>query len=126
MNKQAVVTDQAPAAIGPYSQAIRIGDMFYFSGQIPLDPQTGEIVAGDIAIQTERVMQNIAALLGAADLDFAHVVKTTIYLVDMGDFAAVNEVYGRYFPSPAPARACVEVSALPKGVSVEIEWIAAV
>lgn len=126
MAKQSIVTDQAPAAIGPYSQAVRIGDMVFFSGQIPLDPVTGEVVAGDIAVQTQRVMQNMDALLNAAGLNFTNVVKTTIFLVDLADFTTVNEIYGGYFPDPAPARACVQVAALPKNVSIEIEWIAVV
>jgi len=124
MVKQSISTDRAPAAIGPYSQAIRAGELVFFSGQIPLDPETGEVVVGDIAVQTQRVMQNMSALLEAAGLAFKDVVKTTIYLVDLGDFATVNDIYGRYFPDPAPARACVQVTALPKNVSVEIEWIA--
>jgi 2-iminobutanoate/2-iminopropanoate deaminase len=119
-----IETAQAPAAIGPYSQGVRAGDYVFFSGQIPLDPVTGEVVSGDIAVQTERVMANMAAVLDAAGLGFGEVVKTTIYLIDMSDFAVVNGIYGRYFSGIFPARATVQVAALPKGVGVEIEWIA--
>jgi len=124
MSKQIIATDRAPAAIGPYSQAVRVGDMVFFSGQIPLDPASGEVVAGGIVAQTERVMLNMTALLEAAGLSFKDVVKTTIFLVDLQDFATVNEIYGQYFPDPAPARACVQVAALPRNVSIEIDWIA--
>jgi len=118
-------TDDAPAAIGPYSQAIKCGNMLFCSGQIPLDPVTGEIVAGSITAQTEQVMKNIAAVLLAAGTDFDHVVKTTIYLVDMADFIAVNEVYGACFTRHKPARSTVAVNALPRAVLLEIEVIAA-
>lgn len=124
MQKQAVVTEQAPAAIGPYSQAVRVGNMVFFSGQIPLDPQNGEVVEGGIEVQTEQVMRNMAAVLKAAGLGFESVVKTTIFLVDLADFGTVNEIYGRRFLDTPPARACVQVAALPKAVSIEIEWIA--
>jgi len=117
-------TTHAPGAIGPYSQAIRHGSMVFLSGQIPLDPSTGAIVEGDIRAQTDRVMKNLEAVLGAAGLDFGHVVKTTIYLVDLGDFQAVNEVYGGYLREPFPARATVQVSALPRGARVEIDAVA--
>ncbi len=121
-----VRTADAPAAIGPYSQGVSAqGERLVFlSGQIPLDPKTGELVAGDIGAQTARVMENLGAVLRAASLGFAHVVRCTIYLVDLGDFAAVNAVYGGYFPSDPPARATVQVSALPKGARVEIDAIA--
>jgi 2-iminobutanoate/2-iminopropanoate deaminase len=124
IHKQQISTTAAPAAIGPYSQGIKVGNMFFFSGQIPLDPQTGNLVEGSIKLETERVMANMEAALAGAQLSFDHVVKTTIYLTDLNNFAEVNEIYGRFFTDPAPARACVEVSALPKGCNIEIEWIA--
>jgi 2-iminobutanoate/2-iminopropanoate deaminase len=123
MTLQKISTDQAPAAIGPYSQGVRAGDFVYFSGQIPLDPQTGALVAGGIVEQTEQVMRNIAALLKASNLGFDAVVKTTIFLTDLNNFAQVNEIYGRYFADCKPARATVEVAGLPKGAEIEIEWI---
>jgi 2-iminobutanoate/2-iminopropanoate deaminase len=119
-----IETDRAPAAIGPYSQAIRVGELLFFSGQIPLDPQSGELVGNKIEEQAERVMLNIGAVLEAAGLDFSSVVKTTIYLTDLQNFAVVNAVYGRYFGDICPARATVQVAALPKGALVEIEGIA--
>ena len=119
-----IATDDAPRAIGPYSQAVRAGDFVYLSGQIPLDPSTGEVVKGDISAQVTRVMQNIAAVLGAAGASWQHVVKTTIFLTDLGDFQAVNAVYSTYFESAPPARSTVQVAALPRGVAVEIEVIA--
>ncbi|MCD6528008.1 MAG: RidA family protein [Desulfuromonas sp.] len=122
--KKVISTTSAPPAIGPYSQGIQAGDFVFFSGQIPLDPKNGELISGPIAAQTERVMANIKAALAAADLNFSQVVKTTIYLTDMNDFAEVNEIYARFFPQPAPARACVQVAGLPKGCDIEIEWIA--
>lgn len=122
--REAVTSPNAPQAIGPYSPAVRAGSMLFVSGQIPLDPATGAMVAGDIAAQTRRVMDNIGALLEAAGLSFDAVVRTTIYLTDLGDFAAVNTVYGTYFSAPAPARATVQVGALPKGARVEIDVIA--
>ncbi len=118
---EAILTADAPAPIGPYNQAIRAGGFLFCSGQIPLDIATGELVAGDIAAQTRQVLKNIAAVLAAAKLTFASVVKTTIYLVDMNDFAAVNAVYGEAFSGVAPARSTVAVAALPKGARVEIE-----
>lgn len=124
MSLKKIETSAAPAAIGPYSQGVKAGDFLYFSGQIPLDPSTGEVVAGGIAVQTERVMANMGALLGASGLSFDRVVKTTIYLTDLGDFATVNEIYGRNFSVVPPARATVQVAALPKGVNIEIEWVA--
>ena len=124
MGLDKVHTAQAPAAIGPYSQAIRAGDYLFCSGQIPLLAQTGEIVAGGIKQQTRQVLENLLAVLTAAGLDFAAVVKTTIYLVDLADFAIVNEIYAGHCSDPAPARATVQVAALPKGVLVEIDAIA--
>lgn len=126
MERRVISTDAAPAAIGPYSQAVRLGELVFLSGQIPLDPKTGEMVGGqDVRAQTERVMDNLAAVLAAADSSFARVVKTTIFLTDLGDFAAVNEVYAKRFAGDPPARATVQVAALPRGAKVEIEMIAA-
>jgi 2-iminobutanoate/2-iminopropanoate deaminase len=119
-----ISTDKAPKAIGPYSQAISAGDLIFTSGQIPLDPETQQIVTGDIRVQTERVMENLSAVLQAAGVGFERVVKATIFVVDLNDFAAVNEVYGRRFPKDPPARSTVQVAALPKGARVEIELIA--
>jgi len=116
-----ILTADAPAPIGPYSQAVRAGDFLFCSGQIPLDPATGKLVTGDVAAQTRRVMTNIAGVLEAAGARFEQVFKTTIYLVDMADFAAVNAVYGEYFSAVAPARSTVAVAALPLGSRVEIE-----
>lgn len=120
---QAVSTPSAPAAIGPYSQAIRAGDFLFVSGQIPLDPATGSVVPGDAAAQTRRVLENMGEILKAAGASFAGVVKTTVYLADMNDFAAMNQVYAGFFGSPAPARAAVQVSRLPRDVRVEIEAV---
>jgi len=123
--KKIVSTSDAPAAVGPYSQAIRSGNLLFCAGQIPLDPRTGQLVTGDIATQTRRVLDNISALLKAAHLTFGHVVKTTIFLTDMNDFQTVNEIYATYFREEPPARSTVAVAALPKGAKVEIEVIAA-
>ncbi len=122
--RQIIHTDKAPAAIGPYSQAISVGDLVFTSGQIPLDPVTGTVVGTDIRTQTEQVMQNLAAVLAAAGASLDEAVKTTCFLSDMADFAAFNEVYAAHIKS-APARSCVAVKALPKGVLVEVEVIAA-
>jgi 2-iminobutanoate/2-iminopropanoate deaminase len=124
MAREALATDRAPQAIGPYSQAIRAGGFLFVSGQIPLDPATGTLVAGDIAVQTRRVVDNLAAILAAADASFADVVKTTVYLLDMDDFAAMNAVYGAAMPTPPPARSTVQVSRLPRDVRVEIDVVA--
>lgn len=128
MPRQTISTPDAPKAIGPYAQAVSAtGRLVFCSGQIPLDPTTGEIIgAGDVREQTERVMLNLAAVLRAAGASFAHVTKTTIFLTDLQDFAAVNEVYGKYVGATPPARATVQVAGLPKGVAVEIEAIAVV
>jgi 2-iminobutanoate/2-iminopropanoate deaminase len=125
MPNQTVSTDKAPKAIGPYSQAIVAGEMIFVSGQIPLDPQTQQMVQGDVRAQTERVMENLAGVLAAAGVGFANVVKASIFLADLNDFAAVNEVYGKRFPTAPPARSTVQVAALPKGARVEIDVIAA-
>ena len=124
MPRQAIETDGAPAAIGPYSQAVRAGSLLFVSGQIPLDPATGEVVEGDVVAQTHRVMQSLGAILEAAGSGFDQVVRTTIYLTDLRVFARVNEAYASYFEAPAPARATVQVAALPKGVEVEIDAVA--
>ena len=124
--RQAVSTPSAPAAIGPYSQAIKAGHLLFVSGQVPIDPASGQIVAGDIAQQTRRVFENIGAILSAAGLSFDAVVRTTVYLADMNEFAAMNEVYATYFSAPAPARATVQVSRLPRDARVEIDAIAVI
>ncbi|KFE66713.1 RidA family protein [Hyalangium minutum] len=126
MARKVIHSDNAPQAIGPYSQAIQVdaGKLTFLAGQIPLDPKTMEMVQGDAATQAERVMQNLKAVLAAAGLEFSHVVRCTIFLTDLGDFAKVNEVYGRYFTGSPPARATVQVSALPRGAKVEIDAIA--
>ena len=122
--RQAVAAPGAPQAIGPYSPAIRAGNFLFLSGQIPLDPATGALVAGDIAVQTEQVMRNIAALLSAAGAGFEHVVRTTVFLLDMNEFAAMNEVYARFAADPPPARSTVQVARLPRDARVEIDVIA--
>lgn len=126
MKPTTVSTDKAPAAIGPYSQAVRVNGLLFCSGQIALDPATGELAPGDVVVQAGQVMGNIAAVLAAAGAGFDDVVKTTIFLVDMGDFGAVNEIYGRCFTSHKPARSTVAVKSLPRGALVEIEVIACV
>jgi 2-iminobutanoate/2-iminopropanoate deaminase len=126
LSKQAVSTPLAPAAIGPYSQAIRSGNLVFVSGQIPLDPESGAIVEGDAAVQTARVLQSLSAILEAAGSSLRKVLKTTVYLKDLADFAKMNEVYARFFGDIPPARATVEVSRLPRNVLVEIDLIAEV
>ncbi|MCE1226755.1 MAG: RidA family protein [Geobacteraceae bacterium] len=121
---KSIATDKAPAAIGPYSQAVVAGGLLFCSGQIPLDPVSGELVVGTVEQETERVMENLRGVLEAAGTNFDHLVKTTIYLTDMADFAAVNQVYGQYFSTIKPARATVAVAALPRGARVEIEAVA--
>lgn len=123
-SRRAVSTAEAPAAIGPYSQAIEAGPFLFVSGQIPLDPATGQLVDGDIARQTEQVLRNLRAILAAAGLSFAHVVRTTVYLKDLGEFEAMNAVYARFMPDPPPARSTVEVARLPRDVRIEIDVIA--
>jgi 2-iminobutanoate/2-iminopropanoate deaminase len=122
--REAVSTSAAPAAIGPYSQAIRAAGLLFISGQIPLDPATGQMVGGSIADQTRRVFENLLAILTAAGSSFDQVVRTTVYLADMADFASMNEVYGAYFSSPAPARSTVQAARLPKDARLEIDLIA--
>lgn len=122
--REVIQTDRAPAAIGPYSQGIRANGFIFFSGQIPIYPLSGEVEQGDITTQAELVMDNIAALLTAAGVDFQAVVKTTIFLTRLADFSIVNEIYGRRFSGEPPARSTVEVAALPKGVAIEIEVVA--
>ena len=124
MQKKSVNTTEAPEAIGPYSQAIRVGDFLYISGQIPLDPKTMEMIKGDIELETEKVLRNIEAILSADGLHFSHVIKTTVYLIDLSEFAKMNLVYEKFFSDTKPARACVQVAALPKGAKVEIDAIA--
>ena len=121
---EAIYSSGAPAPIGPYSQAIRSGGDLYCSGQIALDPQTGDLIAGGVSEQTDRALRNLAAVLEAAGMDLGNVVKTTIFLADMNDFAAANAVYARYFERTKPARSTVAVAALPKGARVEIEALA--
>lgn len=123
MSRQIIATTEAPAAIGPYSQAVRAGDTVYFSGQIPLDPATGNVVEGDITAQTRRVFDNLAAVAQAASGSLAQFVRVGIYVTDLANFAAVNAVMAEYFQAPYPARATIEVSALPKGVQVEVDAI---
>jgi len=122
--KQAVSSPDAPKAIGPYSQAVRAGQLLFLSGQVPIDPATGLMIDGDIAAQTRRVFENLGAVLKAGGRSFADVVRTTVFLADMNDFAAMNEVYGQYFKEPYPARATVQVARLPKDSKVEIDLIA--
>ena len=122
--RQAVSSPDAPRAIGPYSQAIHAGNLLFLSGQIPLDPATAAVVDGDITAQTERVLENISAVLKAAGASFANVARTTVFLADMNDFAAMNAVYAKYVVDPPPARSTVQVSRLPKDVRVEIDAIA--
>jgi 2-iminobutanoate/2-iminopropanoate deaminase len=122
--REAISTSEAPGAIGPYSQAIRAGGFLFVSGQIPLDPATGALVTGDIGEQTHRVLKNLDAILRAAGTSFNTVVKTTVYLADMSEFAAMNAIYAEYMPSPAPARATVQAARLPRDVKVEIDVVA--
>ena len=124
MLKRAVSSPDAPAAIGPYSPAVRAGQLLFISGQVPIDPATGQMIEGDVTTQTRRVLDNVGALLLAADRSFADVVRTTIFLADMNDFASVNAVYAQYFSEPYPARATVQVARLPKDARVEIDVIA--
>ncbi|MGZ3775854.1 MAG: RidA family protein [Bdellovibrio sp.] len=122
--KKVIQTDSAPKAVGPYSQAIQMGDFLYCSGQISIDPKTNEVFTGDIKTQTEMVMKNIESVLGASGMDFNNIIKTTIFITNMNDFLTVNEIYAKFFKETPPARSTVAVAGLPKGVSVEIEVIA--
>ena len=124
--REPVQTDKAPAAIGPYSQAIRAGGFVFASGQIPIDPATGQFAAEDVSGQTEQVLKNLSAVLEASGSSLERVVKTTVFLADMNDFAAMNEIYGKYFSSNKPARATVQAARLPRDARVEIECIATV
>ncbi len=124
MEKKVIRTDNAPAPIGPYNQAIQYGDMLFVSGQIAINPASGELVQGDIQLETRQVMENLKAVLAEAGMDFSNVIKSTIFLMDMGQFALVNEVYGYYFTDNPPARETVQVAGLPKGVNVEISVVA--
>lgn len=119
--KRIIATDAAPKAVGPYSQAVALGDLLFCAGQIPLDPVTGEIVGNDVATQAERVCENVKAVLAANEMTFSHVLKATVFLTTMDDFAAMNAVYARYFTEPFPARSTVAVAGLPRGAKVEIE-----
>ena len=122
--REAIATEGAPTAIGPYSQAVRMGNLLFCSGQIPLDPATGQLVTGDIACQTRQVFQNLGAVLAAAGASFADVARTTVYLADMNDFVAMNEVYATFFTAPAPARSTIQAGGLPRNARVEIDVIA--
>ena len=124
MEKKIITTPKAPAAIGPYSQAIRIGDFLYTSGQISLDPETMKMITGDIEMETEKVLKNIESILKADGLDLNNIIKTTVYLTDLSEFTRMNQVYEKFFSETKPARACVQVTALPKGAKVEIDAIA--
>lgn len=126
MARRTLHSEKAPKAIGPYSQAVEVerGKLVFLSGQTPIDPRTGELVPGDLKAQTERALENLRAVLEAGGLDFSHVVRCGVFLVDMADFAAMNEVYARYFPGQPPARTTVQVAGLPKGARVEIDCIA--
>jgi 2-iminobutanoate/2-iminopropanoate deaminase len=124
MSKRPVATEKAPAAIGPYAQAVVVGDLVFLSGQIPLDPERGRIVAGSIEDETRQVLKNLAAVLAAEALTMDAIVKTTVYLTDLGDFPRVNQTYAEFFTEPFPARATVQVAALPRGARVEIDAIA--
>ena len=124
--RQAISAPDAPKAMGAYSPAIRAGNLLFVSGQIPIDPASGNLISGDITAQADQVMRNLAALLKAAGLGFEHVVKTTVYLTDMNEFAAMNDVYGRYIVDPPPARATVQVARLPRDVKIEVDCIAVI
>ena len=124
MIKRIIQTEQAPSAIGPYSQAIRIGDFLYTSGQIALDPESGIFLSGEIEEETEQTLKNISAILQAGGVNFENVIKTTVYMSDLNDFTRMNQIYEKYFSTNKPARACVQVAALPKGAKIEIDAIA--
>lgn len=122
--KKAIIAEHAPAAIGPYSHGVSVGDLFFTSGQIPLVPETGKLAGDTIEVQTEQVLKNLEAVLAANGMGFEHVVKTTVFITDLADFAAVNAIYATRFPQDPPARSCVQVAALPAGAKVEIELVA--
>ena len=122
--KTIIKPPQSPAAVGPYNHAVRVGDLLFCAGQIPIEPSTGNLISGDIRAQTERVLENVKAILDSQKLGFQNVVKSTVFMVNLGDFAAMNEVYARYFTTDFPARSTIQVAALPKGAQVEIEVIA--
>ena len=124
MKKKIIATPKAPAAIGPYSQAIRIGEFLYTSGQISLDPESMKMITGDIEVETEKVLKNIEAILKEDELNLNNIIKTTVYLTDLSEFARMNQVYEKFFTDTKPARACVQVAALPKGAKVEIDVVA--
>lgn len=124
MMKKQIVTDKAPAALGPYSQAIMVGDMLFASGQVPINPATGELVGDTIELQAKQVFENLREVLAEAGMGFGNVVKTTVFLTDLANFATVNEIYAEYFTEPYPARSCVQIAALPKGSMLEVELIA--
>jgi 2-iminobutanoate/2-iminopropanoate deaminase len=124
MIKSTVKPAKSPVAVGPYSHAVRVGDLLFCAGQIPIDPATGNLISGDIKTQTERVLQNVKAILDDQKLTFANVVKSTVFLTDLANFAGMNEIYAKYFTTDFPARSTIQVTALPKGASVEIEVIA--
>ncbi len=124
MTKRQIATDKAPAALGPYSQAIAAGGMLYASGQVPIDPATGELAGADIETQAKQVFENLKQVLAAAGTDFGSVVKTTVFLTDLANFGVVNDIYAGYFTAPYPARSCVQIGALPKGALIEVELIA--
>lgn len=123
--KKVIATTEAPKAVGPYSQAVAVGNLLFAAGQIPLDPATGELIDGDVSAQTDRVLQNVAGVLRANGMTFANVVKSTVFMVDLANFAAMNAVYSQYFSEPFPARSTIQVAGLPKGAQVEIEVVAA-
>ena len=123
--KKIVSTTEAPAAVGPYSQAVRIGPLLFTAGQIPLDPKSGQLVSQDVGEQTRRVLDNLTAVLKAENMSFSNIVKTTVFMTNLGDFQTMNEIYASYFTNEPPARSTVQVSALPKGAQVEIDVIAA-
>jgi 2-iminobutanoate/2-iminopropanoate deaminase len=122
--KETIASKSAPAAIGPYSQAVRAGSLVFLSGQIALDPQSGQMITGDVATQTDQIMKNLGAVLDAAGCSFDDVARATIYVVDLAHYGAINEVYGRFFRPPYPARSTVQVAALPRGAQVEIDFVA--
>ena len=122
--KKTIATSEAPAAVGPYSQAVAVGNFLFAAGQIPLDPATGALIEGDVTAQTDRVLQNVSAVLKANGMTFANVVKSTVFLTELATFGQMNEVYSRYFSAPYPARSTIQVAGLPKGAQVEIEIVA--